>query len=70
MTRAKKIVAAIGNETTVAINPEKPGRGNFVVRVNGEPVIELLALQRPFPALKALDMEDVSQQVLDQVKSL
>lgn len=63
-------MAAIGNETTAAINPEKPGRGNFIVRVNGEPVIELLALQRPFPALKALDMEDVSQQVLDRVKSL
>jgi hypothetical protein len=70
MTRAKKIVSAIGNDTTVVINPEKPGRGNFVVRVNGEPVIELLAMQRPFPALKALDMEAVSQQVIDRVKSL
>jgi hypothetical protein len=70
MTRAKKIMAAIGNDTTVAINPEKPGRGNFVVRVNGEPVIELLAMQRPFPALKALDIEDVSQQVLNRIKDL
>jgi hypothetical protein len=70
MTRAKKIVAAIGNETTVVINPEKPGKGNFIVRVNGEAVVELLAMQRPFPALKALDMEDVSQQVLNRVKSL
>ena len=70
MTRAKKIVSVIENDTTVVINPEKPGRGNFVVRVNGEPIIELLAMPRPFSALKALDMEDVSQQILNRVKSL
>jgi hypothetical protein len=68
MTRAKKIVQAIEKDTTVVINPEKPGKGNFVVRVNGEPIIELLAMARPFTALKALDMDDVSQKVLSIVK--
>jgi hypothetical protein len=68
MTRAKKIVQAIEKDTTVAINPEKPGKGNFVVRVNGEPIIELLAMTRPFTALKALDMDEVSQKVLNIVK--
>lgn len=67
MTRAKKIVQAVGDQATVAINPEKPGRGNFVVRVNGVPVVELLAMNRPFPALKALDMEEVSQNVLSMI---
>jgi hypothetical protein len=53
----------------VEINKEKPGKGNFVVRVSGmeEPVIELLAMKRPFPPLKALDMDEVCQQVVDAV---
>ncbi len=43
------------------INEEKPGKGNFVVRVSGkdEPIVELLAMKRPFPALKQLDMDNV-----------
>jgi len=56
---------------SVEVNPEKPGRGNFVVRVSGveEPVIELLGLKRPFPPLKALDMDDVNQQVIDAIEA-
>lgn len=51
------------------INKEKPGKGNFIVRVNGgEPIIELRAMKRPFPALKALDMDDVSQQVISALE--
>lgn len=46
-TRANKIVkylAENGCDATVEINKTKPGRGNFVVRVEGkdEPVVELL----------------------------
>jgi hypothetical protein len=53
----------------VVVNPEPPGKGNFVVRVNnGEPVVELLAMKRPFPPLKALDMDDVVAQVLKHVE--
>eukprot|EP00542_Grammatophora_oceanica_P013865 CAMPEP_0194029330 /NCGR_PEP_ID=MMETSP0009_2-20130614/3081_1 /TAXON_ID=210454 /ORGANISM="Grammatophora oceanica, Strain CCMP 410" /LENGTH=142 /DNA_ID=CAMNT_0038668961 /DNA_START=154 /DNA_END=582 /DNA_ORIENTATION=+ len=63
---ASKISKAIGSKATVEINKEKPGRGNFVVRVSGteEPVVELLGMKRPFPALKALDMDEVSENVL------
>ena len=48
------------------LNVDQPGRGNFVVRVSGvdKPIVELLGLKRPFPPLKALDMEDVSNKVL------
>jgi hypothetical protein len=56
------------------LNPEiltmllfwQPGRGNFVVRISGreDPIVELLGMKRPFPALKALDMEDIPRQVL------
>jgi len=37
------------------------------VRVEGrdEPVLELLAMKRPFAELKALDMDDVGKSVLD-----
>ncbi|GAX15940.1 hypothetical protein FisN_22Hh210 [Fistulifera solaris] len=67
----KKAVMALKIETyfkgkaSVKINEEKPGKGNFVVRVSGkdEPVVELLALKRPFPALKALDMDQVCQDI-------
>lgn len=53
------------------VNAEKPGRGNFVVRIEGrdDPVVELLAMKRPFAALKALEMDDVGQQIIDAMKS-
>lgn len=48
----------------MVVNPVPPGRGNFVIRVNnGDPVVELLAMKRPFPPLKALDMDDVIRKV-------
>lgn len=52
----------------VTVNPEKPGRGNFVVTVDGEMVVELLGMKRPFPALKALDMEEVIESVRDKLQ--
>jgi hypothetical protein len=70
-TRANKIVKALEGKANVVVNPEKPGKGNFVVRVNnGDPVIELLALKRPFPALKELDMDHVIEQVLKAVQDV
>ena len=49
----------------------KPGKGNFVVRVSGveTPIVELLGMKRPFPALKALDMDEISAQVLAAIES-
>ena len=48
----------------MVINGEKPGKGNFVVRVEGgATVVELVALKRPFPALKALDIDKVVEDV-------
>jgi len=51
----------------VEINKEKPGRGNFIVRVKGkeEPVLELLGSKRPFLDLKALEMEDIGKLVIE-----
>ena len=49
------------------INKEKPGKGNFVVRIEGreEPVLELLGMKRPFAELKALDMDDIGKNVME-----
>jgi hypothetical protein len=51
----------------VEINKEKPGKGNFIVRVDGkeEPVLSLLGMARPFKDLKALDMDDIGKMVID-----
>ena len=53
---------------TVEGNKEKPRKGAFVVTVGGKTVLELLDMKRPFPALKALDMEDVAKDVLAAMK--
>ena len=65
--RANKIADGVGSTAKVVINQEKPGKGNFVIRITGveKPIVELKAMKRPFPALKALDMDDVVKQVLD-----
>lgn len=53
----------------VKINAEKPGRGNFVVRVGEKKVVELLAMKRPFAPLKALDMEEVCVNVIKALEA-
>jgi hypothetical protein len=37
-----------------------------VIRIQGveEPVVSLIGLTRPYPALKGLDMDDVCEQIL------
>ena len=49
----------------------QPGKGNFVVRVAGveDPIVELLDMKRPFPALKALDMDDICAKVVAAIES-
>jgi translation initiation factor 1 (eIF-1/SUI1) len=69
-TRANKIAEAVGSRAKVLINQEKPGKGNFVIRVSGvdEPIIELKAMKRPFPPLKALDMDELAKKVLNALE--
>jgi len=49
---------------TVSVNPEKPAKGSFVVTVDGAEVLALRDMKRPFPPLKALDMDDVAKDTL------
>ncbi len=53
----------------VVINPDKPRKGCFEVRVEGkeEPLLSLLDMKRPFPPLKKLDMDDVAKDVLESL---
>ena len=52
MAKAKK-------GAVVSINSVKPRKGCFVIKTEKKTVVELLNLARPFPKLKALDMDKV-----------
>eukprot|EP00585_Thalassiosira_rotula_P010885 CAMPEP_0196142122 /NCGR_PEP_ID=MMETSP0910-20130528/11074_1 /TAXON_ID=49265 /ORGANISM="Thalassiosira rotula, Strain GSO102" /LENGTH=137 /DNA_ID=CAMNT_0041403389 /DNA_START=42 /DNA_END=455 /DNA_ORIENTATION=+ len=67
---AKYLSEQEGCDVNVEINKEKPGRGNFVVRVEGkeEPVLELLGMKRPFTDLKALEMDDVGKMIVEALE--
>jgi hypothetical protein len=48
----------------VVVNEEKPRKGCFEVIVNGDVALSLIDMPRPFTKLKALDMEEVAQDVV------
>ena len=52
---------------SVSVNPEKPRKGCFEVRVGGKPVLSLLDMPRPFGKLKALDMDEVGALVVGKL---
>ena len=58
----------MGQKANVSVNPEKPGKGNFVVTVGDTVVVELRGMKRPFPPLKQLDMDQIIQNVLDALE--
>jgi pyruvate/2-oxoglutarate dehydrogenase complex dihydrolipoamide acyltransferase (E2) component len=70
-TRAAKVESALQKQrpgvVMVQVNKDRPGKGNFVVSVNERVLVELRGLVRPFPALKALDMDHVVKQVVEAV---
>ena len=50
------------------INKEKPRKGYFEIRLStGETVLSLGPMARPFPALKALDMDEVAANVKEAI---
>jgi hypothetical protein len=68
MTKVKTIVKALEGKADAVINPEEPGKGNFVIRVNGgEPIVELLAMKRPFTSVKELDTDELIAKLLQAV---
>ncbi|XP_010438050.1 PREDICTED: selenoprotein H-like [Camelina sativa] len=54
---------------TVTLNPDKPRRGCFEIRKEGgETFISLLEMKRPFAPMKALDMEEVIENIIKKIK--
>ncbi|XP_048594868.1 selenoprotein H [Brassica napus] len=54
---------------TVTLNPEKPRRGCFEIREEGgQTFISLLEMKRPFAPMKALDMEEVIEDIINKIK--
>ena len=51
----------------MSINPEKPRKGCFEIRVGSKTVLSLLDMPRPFTKLKALDMDEVGAKVVDAI---
>jgi hypothetical protein len=60
----------VPHASAVLINPEKPRKGCFEVRVGDEVVLSLLDMPRPFPKLKALDMDAVAADVIAALPKL
>ncbi|CAN4077773.1 unnamed protein product [Withania somnifera] len=52
----------------VRVNPEKPRRGCFEIRVDGEKFVSLLDMKRPFGPMKALDMDKVISDIIEKIK--
>ncbi|CAN4127414.1 unnamed protein product [Withania somnifera] len=72
--RAVKVKAELENGVPgleVRVNPEKPRRGCFEIRVdgeNGEKFVSLLDMKRPFGPMKALDMDKVISDIIEKIK--
>ena len=54
----------------MVVNPEKPGRGNFIVRVKGveEPIVDLRGMKRPFKDLRELDFDEAEKKLLKAIE--
>ena len=63
---AAGIETALESESvTVAINAEKPRKAAFEVRVDGTVIASTGPEDRPFPALKALDVDSIAKTAAD-----
>ena len=72
--RADQVAAAVrkaGYTVEIDTRPaegRKPDVGSFVVVAKGKTIVECLRMNRPFNAMKALDMDDVCKRVLAELK--
>jgi hypothetical protein len=46
----------------------KPDKGSFVVKVGDVTLVELVAMPRPFTAMKALDIAELAEEVIGELK--
>lgn len=57
------MLKALKPAAKVDVNAEKPRKGTFEITVGGKKIVSLVGMDRPFPALKALDMEATTKKV-------
>lgn len=60
-----KLVQEENPSLEIVVNPEKPRKGTFEVRVKDkeEPIVSLVAMKRRFVPLRELDMEKVAADI-------
>ncbi|CAI9111110.1 OLC1v1011249C1 [Oldenlandia corymbosa var. corymbosa] len=75
-TRALHVKQALEKDldgsVTVVLNPDKPRKGCFEIREDGEDgetFISLLDMKRPFTPMKELDMDKVVSDIVDRIKA-
>ena len=57
-------LGAMPPEHATDVPPQQKAKGNFVVKTEKKTVVSLIGLARPFPKLKALDMDKVCADVV------
>ena len=73
-TRATIVETAVkAAKGSVVVNEEKaegrnPDRGTFRIVAKGKTIVDLPGMARPFPAMKALDMEAIAKQTVAALK--
>lgn len=72
---AKRLVDELGAcdpSLIVQVNGnQRPGKGNFVVCVNGSEILSLRAMARPFKALREIsDFKSLASQILETVAQM
>jgi len=63
-----KLVKGQVKGATVEINTERPRKGTFQVVVNGETLLSLEAMARPFSKLKGTNIEDLAEKVVEKLE--
>ena len=70
---AKKLtdeIAKLNKSVSIQVNgvvDKKPGKGNFIVSINGSEVVALKGRPRPFTALRETDLAELAKKVVDKI---
>jgi len=60
-----------GEAPKVLYNPQeaRPRKGTFEVKVNGDVVLSLVGMPRPFKRLRELDFDEVAEEIKTKLKA-
>ena len=63
----KRLVEGLSG-VSAAVNPTPPRKGTFVVTYNGEELISLIGMPRPFKALREIDWDVEIERIQKKLK--